>query len=715
MLCETCRRSYQTTYKVLSTIVDKPWPELNSNILHSTPQSLYTSILAGCLICRKLWTSILRYRIGVEFEGYFRSALAGDMPKTYEEFRVQSGVQKHGIESPWITFDISELRQYNRLFIELKEDMEYLLTVRFNEVISVKPPHKIGRRSTAEAVELWQHWYRTCLESHTKCRTRGEDDAAFTPDRLIEVRRDNDGSACKWRLVCYDHVGTVPYLTLSHCWGSSNHLCLTKRDYSGFLEFSVDSRLPKTYRDAFQITMSLGFQFIWIDSLCIIQDDEDDWKIQSSMMGLIYSKAHCNIAATWAADSTYGCFTNRDLSIMDYTSLKLTSDNGQTTEYAFACSYPQYRLMAQVPLTTRAWVIQERYLSKRQLSFLHQVCWRCPELIASEQYPAGVTDDFLEETQLSVPEWPIVKIRNPDEFRSAWEGLVLSYSGCNLTQQSDRLIAIAGLAGEMRNIVQDEYLAGMWKTDLISQLGWHSHVGLKGKPNRFRTTTYVAPTWSWANIYAQISTDPSYTSKSPLTQLAEIIGINVVSDDPMKLHSFTSSELILKGIAVLAYASALGSTNFTLGERYELRLTNQIITGRYIMPAHIEVEIIWDEDVSVMATDPDEWLRLHEERKQELLFMCITYDHYYLTSPSGLQGLVLRRFHCPKKQDLFIRIGKFTADERNSFKRYIAKRVIAPVTKDKVKNGIVDDPFRGETIDLENPELSDLVHTVTIV
>ncbi|KAI1660525.1 hypothetical protein F4813DRAFT_297017 [Daldinia decipiens] len=117
--------------------------------------------------------------------------------------------------------------------------------------------------------------------------------------------------------------------------------------------------------------------------------------------------------------------------------------------------------MAQVPLTTRAWFIQERYLSKRQLSFLHQVCWEFLELIASEQYPTGATYSFMQEIGLGVHRKPTVEIRNHSDFQRTWYTLVYSYSGCAITQQSDRLIAIAGLAGEMRKIVPDEYLASI--------------------------------------------------------------------------------------------------------------------------------------------------------------------------------------------------------------------------------------------------------------
>ncbi|KAI1660526.1 hypothetical protein F4813DRAFT_297008 [Daldinia decipiens] len=135
----------------------------------------------------------------------------------------------------------------------------------------------------------------------------------------------------------------------------------------------------------------------------------------------------------------------------------------------------------------------------------------------------------------------------------------------------------------------------------------------------------------------------------------------------MKLHSFTSSELILKGIAVSAHVSAMGP-------EYKLRLTSQLRTERYLMPVHIQVSITWDENVSVMAANPDEWLRLQEERKQELLFMGTTYSH--IKEPrymSDIQGLVLRRVYCLTNQDSFVRIGRFCTDDMIPFKRYIAR------------------------------------------
>ena len=223
--------------------------------------------------------------------------------------------------------------------------------------------------STAENPKLWSYWYRNCSESHESCHKQIHSLAPFTPDRLIEIFTDDDGNYFSWRLVSRSDIGNVPYLTLSHCWGSSKHLCLTKktRDDSAFARFITYSCLPLSFQHAFIIMFSLGLRFIWIDSLCIIQDDPEDWKAQASMMGLVYKNACCNIAATWAADSNAGYFTKRASTII---TLKFGVElEPPTTECQVSLASLYYYGIREAPLNQRGWVMQERFLARRQLSF----------------------------------------------------------------------------------------------------------------------------------------------------------------------------------------------------------------------------------------------------------------------------------------------------------------------------------------------------------
>ncbi|KAI1397315.1 heterokaryon incompatibility protein-domain-containing protein [Hypoxylon fuscum] len=419
---------------------------------------------------------------------------------------------------------------------------------------------KFESDSTAGSKNLWNFWLRSCSESHDRCRVSKRE--AFIPDRLIQIRTNNNESGFKWRLVCHPDK-CIEYLTLSHCWGSLPHHKLTKDNILESRELLTDSHLPKTYRDAFQIAVSLGFQFIWIDSLCIIQDDPGDWKTQSSKMGSIYSNAYCNIAATWAMDGSDGCFSKRDPFLVDPTILPLDLNHGQTVNHQIhqdahhrKREVGYLRDVTDAPLNKRAWVVQERYLAKRQLSFAKpQVYWECLELSASEQYPAGIPTQLLYtryDEVLPTPK-PSIEFRGEFEFRRIWVLLVKLYSDCSVTHQSDKMIALSGLVQELQEITKDEYLAGLWKKDLSKQLCWEAKE-LEQSASRVRTSVYTSPTWSWASMDGPVSIDAEYIEEympgSKSTNVIEVIEASICSEDPNKSHSFTSSKLVLKGVAV---------------------------------------------------------------------------------------------------------------------------------------------------------------------
>lgn len=306
--------------------------------------------------------------------------------------------------------------------------------------------------------DLWPHWFRTCSESHIVCRTLGKK-PFFSPDRLIEILpNDNDKNIINWRMmVREDQDDHVPYLTLSHCWGSSSHIQLTKTTYSAFLTGSQACNLPKTYQHAFDISLSLGFRYLWIDSLCIIQDSLEDWRTQSAMMGQIYSTACCNIAATWASDSSQGCFSKRDPFLITPTTIASNPQSSQSAEYQISFGYNKYvQDVTKAPLNGRGWVVQERCLAQKQLNFTkRQVYWECPELLASEEFPNGPPERSCWERGFGVPPFdtakPSLNFDQEYELREAWCSLMQHYSACQLTRLSDKINAIAGLANEFRN------------------------------------------------------------------------------------------------------------------------------------------------------------------------------------------------------------------------------------------------------------------------
>ncbi|OCK78635.1 heterokaryon incompatibility, partial [Lepidopterella palustris CBS 459.81] len=104
---------------------------------------------------------------------------------------------------------------------------------------------------------------------------------------------------------------TTPYATLSYCWGRLQFFTLNESNYESMLQRINVSKLTKTFREAMETAKRLEVWYIWIDSLCIIQDSQEDWRIESALMGQVYEHSHCNIAASKAENGGDGCFTMR--------------------------------------------------------------------------------------------------------------------------------------------------------------------------------------------------------------------------------------------------------------------------------------------------------------------------------------------------------------------------------------------------------------------
>jgi hypothetical protein len=164
----------------------------------------------------------------------------------------------------------------------------------------------------------------------------------------------------------------APYAALSHCWGppEKRPLITTKGNLSQH-RVQID-HFPKTFQDAFVITRALGLQYIWIDSLCIVQDDEEDWKRESKVMGRIYQRAQVTIAASDANDSTEGLFFARpqlpppmELPFIDKTSQKQKGSYFMSLPVSFGNTDPEKSV-----LNSRAWATQEWILSRRIIHFL---------------------------------------------------------------------------------------------------------------------------------------------------------------------------------------------------------------------------------------------------------------------------------------------------------------------------------------------------------
>lgn len=356
MLCPSCLTLVKAAYLSLNLALSKNTDHESTNILHDSLYSLCLSVKERCWICLQLWASMLEYAKNVnESEGDF-SEKDGNFSEHEDGFEVEFKIIKKWRKNGNSSIQLSMSSWNNVLCLALGTasfpGLQFILSPKsINETgpdTSIEPALASGTASMAGNPGLWSGWFRTCSEFHEKCREMDRRSPPFVPHRLVEIFTDDDGSSFTWRLVCRNNVGSVQYLTLSQCWGSSGHTSLKSENHSTFLERSTYSGLPKSFQHAFHITFLLDFRFIWIDSLCIIQDNPEDWKVQASMMGSVYKNACCNIAATWAANGNDGCFMARESRII---TLDLGLDH--STRYHVVPEMLYYNDLMEAPLNTR--------------------------------------------------------------------------------------------------------------------------------------------------------------------------------------------------------------------------------------------------------------------------------------------------------------------------------------------------------------------------
>ena len=209
------------------------------------------------------------------------------------------------------------------------------------------------------------------------------------------------------------------YVTLSHCWGQIPIKTLLEANISKFTEGIDAAELPKTFRDAIVIARRLGVPFLWIDSLCIIQDSAEDWAKESSSMANVYRNSPCNIAATAARDGRTGCFLAHNSALARTCRLRIDGLPGPAPKSKLydpvQSNFWRYGIDFQ-PLIHRGWILQERVLAPRVIYFgRSQLLWECYELVsACHLSPRCLCYDSYIEFMIHIE----------DSFLKSWTGCV---------------------------------------------------------------------------------------------------------------------------------------------------------------------------------------------------------------------------------------------------------------------------------------------------
>ncbi|KAI3535880.1 hypothetical protein CABS01_00794 [Colletotrichum abscissum] len=375
--------------------------------------------------------------------------------------------------------------------------------------------HISGDTSSDAAFQWFQARLQHCISEHSLCRTTDSD--RRMPTRVLDIGPFDDhveGSQettdCDIRL--HETQGICDrYVCLSYCWGGTIDIRLTKDRYHSYMHRITWSSLPEGYRDAVRLTRKLGIRYIWIDSLCIIQDDKDDWRAEAAHMASVFQGAHVTISGTKSSNPHQSYFAHSD-SKYKAKRVEHRDDKGKTWHANVRHTVPHFFSSdasgepnyspGNFPLLNRGWVFQERLLSPRILHLGDvEMAWECNEVCACE----CMGETTIYDTE---PRWAHTKgahVRNLSSATEAkelypdWRSTVQNYKRTRLTYQDDILPAIAGVVKNMQRYRKDRYLAGVWEDSLLDDLAWQATQSVLPRPD-----AWTAPTWSWASVTSRI-------------------------------------------------------------------------------------------------------------------------------------------------------------------------------------------------------------------
>lgn len=326
------------------------------------------------------------------------------------------------------------------------------------------------------------------------------------PTRLIDI-----GEKGQYPKLVEVDGRLMDYLVLSHRWGGAKIYQTTQANLEA-QKAGIDlESLCTTFRDALTITSNLGYQYIWIDSICIVQDSPEDWAMEATRMATVYMNAVLTLAAACAISGDTGLFHQRypERVRMRYQSPS-SDDKRNSPEKYYFLEKPTSKSFSQEvtdgPLNSRGWCLQERWLSRRTVHFGRtQRFWECQSTIIEESVPGSKEEHRGYLKALSSSIWDADAFRavrglmESSEF-SNWYHIVCDYCDRDLTVPDDKFPAISGVASIFGSHRKDRYLAGLWEGDLQVGLLWCSKLG-KGLR---QLTTFRAPSWSWGSCDGRI-------------------------------------------------------------------------------------------------------------------------------------------------------------------------------------------------------------------
>ncbi|KAH6868878.1 heterokaryon incompatibility protein-domain-containing protein [Thelonectria olida] len=532
-LCDTCTAALNGETKIeewkdyFGEIGNFPFDRYH----HQSYRDFAASKESGCFICTLLWMK-LPPPPQTE-DGDSGQYIALDEFRVY--FQGLSSTMRFHVVCPWGA-DIE-------LNMHMKEKRDFPSRYAYHRPASPPPPpwtELDANIESSQSLQKIQDWISSCDKDHEHCRMNSSEAGTYFPTRAIDVheaevgivhlrnrdeieaQHDAEGKETSQRQATYP-----AYWTLSHRWGDPERiprlLQITEHRFRGGIP--LDDLSP-TFRDAALLVRRLGYRYIWIDSLCIFQDSLSEWQQEAKAMVNVYRHSLCNISAIAPSSdpANTGLFRTRRLDprlLFPFkVDKKLLERSGKVVDGPWIVWNDSFWTdeVETAPLSTRGWVVQERFLAPRIIHFTeNQIYWECLESMYCEADPTGellilgkqdgggrkMATTVYKTAKLELAKARARLVGTRDQYsneywnHAQWGSIVSIYTNCALTKESDRLIAMSGIAKTFQEVNGDTYLAGLWKRMVYIDLAWTTNAS--GGAQVLRCKSY-APTWSWASV-----------------------------------------------------------------------------------------------------------------------------------------------------------------------------------------------------------------------
>ena len=424
------------------------------------------------------------------------------------------------------------------------------------ELLGIGP---VGPRAKDTRSESCMTFIKSCIQ---QCRTQhrlcAPYSSYFKPTRLLYI-----GNSVQDLRIC-DSISAheqVSWVALSYCWGGYQPSRLLEGNMERLKQHIDLSDLPATFRNSIEITRELGLNYIWIDSLCILQDNKRDWEIEAARMGQVYSHAFIVVCAASSPDPQTPFLGPRqnewlpkEFELETQNGVKLPIKVRQRSllavpvqqgyfEPPFTSAWASLKRIG--PLYSRGWCFQETFLALRALHF-------APGAVIFECKTHRRSEDQLEPFPVTHPgtlgDVPVI---------DQWHMIVKLYTQRQLTFGRDKLPAIGGAASSMPQASRSTYLAGLWRETLPLDLLWQVMPGAVHEGLTYDKNGQIAPSWSWASLDRGVTWN---TLESP-ELLVEIVSAATTVNGANPFGEVAKGRICVRGCITPCFISMLRHTN----------------------------------------------------------------------------------------------------------------------------------------------------------